>query len=74
MKGRVWKKKNEWERKGMVRLEEWLSMDERKRRHEAIKKIKELAKELRYESSNIEIKEWKRERYEEGEKMDVEER
>lgn len=34
-------KEEEWKRKGMLRLDVWLSRDERRKRHEAIRKMKE---------------------------------
>lgn len=53
----------------MVRVEEWLSIEEGIKRHEAIKKMKEHAREIEYESPNIVFREWKKEKNQEGEEM-----
>lgn len=44
VKEEIWSKKREWERKGLIRVEEWLMIRERRTRHEAMSEMRSVVR------------------------------
>lgn len=66
-KKKIMKNKEEWEKKGVAMIEEWLSIRERKARFEAVEEIKRVARKA---GLKIQVKEERSRSTEVREKID----